>query len=153
MGEQPIYTTKAHVFQIDPSTKKKWLPASSQAISVSFYYDSTRKTYRIISVDGSKAVINSTITPNMTFTKTSGKFGQWSDARAGTVYGLGFSSEADLSKFMEKFKEVKELTRQYHNGEAPVNPAPPPSLSHRHQRQHGTCSARDPPPPQSAGES
>lgn len=28
---------------------------------------------------------------------------------------------------MEKFKEVKELTRQYHNGDAPSsNPAPPP---------------------------
>ena len=45
-----------------------------------------------------QAVINSTISPNMTFTKTSQKFGQWSDPRAGTVYGLGFSTEADLSK-------------------------------------------------------
>ena len=36
---------------------------------------------RIISVEGTKAVINSTITPNMTFTKTSQKFGQWSDVR------------------------------------------------------------------------
>jgi hypothetical protein len=45
-----------------------------------------------------QAVINSTITPNMTFTKTSSKFGQWSDPRAGTVYGLGFSSENDLTK-------------------------------------------------------
>lgn len=45
-----------------------------------------------------QAVINSTITPNMTFTKTSQKFGQWSDVRANTVYGLGFSSEAELGK-------------------------------------------------------
>lgn len=45
-----------------------------------------------------KAVINSTITPNMTFTKTSQKFGQWSDIRANTVYGLGFSSEPELNK-------------------------------------------------------
>jgi WH1 domain len=35
----------------------------------------------------SQAVINSTITPNMTFTQTSQKFGQWSDVRANTVYG------------------------------------------------------------------
>lgn len=34
----------------------------------------------------------------MTFTKTSQKFGQWSDIRANTVYGLGFSSEAELNK-------------------------------------------------------
>ncbi len=45
-----------------------------------------------------QAVINSTVTPNMTFTKTSQKFGQWSDVRANTVYGLGFSSEAELNK-------------------------------------------------------
>ncbi|XP_054721419.1 homer protein homolog 1-like [Uloborus diversus] len=58
------------------------------------------------------AVINSTITPNMTFTKTSQKFGQWSDIRANTVYGLGFASEPELNKFIEKFQEVKEATRQ-----------------------------------------
>lgn len=65
---------------------------------MSFFYDSSRNLYRIISVEGSKAVINSTITPNMTFTQTSQKFGQWSDVRANTVYGLGFASEAELTK-------------------------------------------------------
>lgn len=45
-----------------------------------------------------QAIINSTITPNMTFTKTSHKFGQWADSRANTVYGLGFSSESHLAK-------------------------------------------------------
>ncbi|KAF4524959.1 hypothetical protein B566_EDAN014476, partial [Ephemera danica] len=103
---------KAHVFHIDPKTKRSWIPASSSAVNVSFFYDSTRSLYRIISVEGTKAVINSTITPNMTFTKTSQKFGQWSDVRANTVYGLGFSSEAELNKFIEKFQDVKEATRQ-----------------------------------------
>lgn len=112
MGEQPIFTTKAHVFHIDPKTKRSWVPASSQAVNVSFFFDSTRNLYRIISVEGTKAVINSTITPNMTFTKTSQKFGQWSDIRANTVYGLGFASEPELNKFIEKFQEVKEATRQ-----------------------------------------
>ncbi|XP_017884276.1 homer protein homolog 1 isoform X1 [Ceratina calcarata] len=111
MGEQPIFTCKAHVFHIDPKTKKSWVSASTAAVSVSFFYDSTRSLYRIISVEGTKAVINSTITPNMTFTKTSQKFGQWSDVRANTVYGLGFSSEAELGKFIEKFHEVKEATK------------------------------------------
>lgn len=97
-SEQPIFTCKAHVFHIDPKTKRSWMPASTTAVSVSFYYDSSRSLYRIISVEGQKAVINSTVTPNMTFTKTSQKFGQWSDVRANTVYGLGFSSEAELQK-------------------------------------------------------
>ncbi|EZA49841.1 hypothetical protein DMN91_006525 [Ooceraea biroi] len=111
MGEQPIFTCKAHVFHIDPKTKRSWVPASSAAISVSFFYDSTRSLYRIISVEGAKAVINSTVTPNMNFTKTSQKFGQWSDSRANTVYGLGFASEAELGKFIEKFHEVREATK------------------------------------------
>ncbi|XP_073791695.1 homer protein homolog 1 isoform X3 [Danio rerio] len=111
MGEQPIFSTRAHVFQIDPNTKKNWVPTSKHAVTVSYFYDSTRNVYRIISLDGSKAIINSTITPNMTFTKTSHKFGQWADSRANTVYGLGFSSETQLNKFAEKFSEFKEAAR------------------------------------------
>ncbi|XP_078139284.1 homer protein homolog 2 [Centroberyx gerrardi] len=111
MGEQPIFTTRAHVFQIDPTTKKNWVPASKQAVTVSYFYDNTRNSYRIISVDGSKVIINSTITPNMTFTKTSQKFGQWADSRANTVFGLGFASEQQLAKFAEKFQEVKEAAK------------------------------------------
>ncbi|KAL4617515.1 hypothetical protein GN956_G21482 [Arapaima gigas] len=111
MGEQPIYSTRAHVFQIDPNTKKNWVPTSKHAVTVSYFYDSTRNVYRIISLDGSKAIINSTITPNMTFTKTSQKFGQWADSRANTVYGLGFSSENHLVKFADKFAEFKEAAR------------------------------------------
>ncbi|XP_044030529.1 homer protein homolog 1-like [Siniperca chuatsi] len=111
MGEQPIFSTRAHVFQIDPSTKKNWVPTSKHAVTVSYFFDNTRNVYRIISLDGSKAIINSTITPNMTFTKTSQKFGQWADSRANTVYGLGFSSESNLAKFADKFAEFKEAAR------------------------------------------
>ncbi|KAJ8383309.1 hypothetical protein AAFF_G00221690 [Aldrovandia affinis] len=60
---------------------------------------------------GTKAIINSTVTPNMTFTKTSQKFGQWADSRANTVYGLGFGTEQQLHLFAERFKEVKEAAR------------------------------------------
>uniref|UniRef100_A0A3P8SA31 Homer scaffold protein 3b n=1 Tax=Amphiprion percula TaxID=161767 RepID=A0A3P8SA31_AMPPE len=108
---QPIFSARAHVFQIDPATKRNWLPASKHAVTVSFFYDASRSVYRIISVGGTKAIINSTITPNMTFTKTSQKFGQWADSRANTVYGLGFSTEQQLQQFAEQFKEVKEAAR------------------------------------------
>ncbi len=40
--EQPIFTCKAHVFHIDPKTKRSWLAASSSAVNVSFFYDSSR---------------------------------------------------------------------------------------------------------------
>uniref|UniRef100_A0A671PMJ5 Homer protein homolog 3-like n=1 Tax=Sinocyclocheilus anshuiensis TaxID=1608454 RepID=A0A671PMJ5_9TELE len=111
MGEQPIFSLKAHVFQIDPATKRNWIPASKHAVTVSFFYDADRSVYRIISVGGTKAIINSTITPNMTFTKTSQKFGQWADSRANTVYGLGFATEQQLQQFSEQFKEFKEAAR------------------------------------------
>ncbi|XP_020354254.1 homer protein homolog 3 isoform X1 [Oncorhynchus kisutch] len=109
--EQPIFSARAHVFQIDPATKRNWLPASKHAVTVSFFYDANRSVYRIISVGGTKAIINSTITPNMTFTKTSQKFGQWADSRANTVYGLGFATEQQLQQFSDQFKEVKEAAR------------------------------------------
>lgn len=99
------------MFQIDPATKRNWIPASKHAVTVSFFYDANRHAYRIISVGGTKAIINSTITPNMTFTKTSQKFGQWADSRANTVYGLGFATEQQLHQFSERFKEVKEAAR------------------------------------------
>uniref|UniRef100_A0A8C2C4Z7 Homer protein homolog 3-like n=1 Tax=Cyprinus carpio TaxID=7962 RepID=A0A8C2C4Z7_CYPCA len=111
MGEQPVFSLKAHVFQIDPATKRNWIPASKHAVTVSFFYDAGRSVYRIISVGGTKAIINSTITPNMTFTKTSQKFGQWADSRANTVYGLGFATEQQLQQFAEQFKEFKEAAR------------------------------------------
>ncbi|XP_023594575.1 homer protein homolog 3 isoform X4 [Trichechus manatus latirostris] len=96
--EQPIFSTRAHVFQIDPATKRNWIPAGKHALTVSYFYDTTRNVYRIISIGGAKAIINSTVTPNMTFTKTSQKFGQWADSRANTVYGLGFASEQHLTQ-------------------------------------------------------
>lgn len=63
----------------------------------------------------------------MTFTKTSQKFGQWSDPRANTVYGLGFPSEAELNKFAEKFKEAKGGSKAAvgnNNGNSNSSPAP-----------------------------
>ncbi|XP_026862670.2 homer protein homolog 3b [Electrophorus electricus] len=111
MGEQPLFSAKAHVFQIDTATKRNWVPASKHALTVSFYYDVDRSVYRIICVGGTKAIINSTITPNMTFTRTSQKFGQWADSRANAVYGLGFGSEQQLQQFSEQFKEYREAAR------------------------------------------
>lgn len=60
--EQPIFTCKAHVFHIDPKTKRSWLPASTASINVSFFYDSTRSLYRIISVEGTKVRIIAFVT-------------------------------------------------------------------------------------------
>ncbi|XP_067827346.1 homer protein homolog 2 isoform X2 [Heptranchias perlo] len=133
--EQPIFTSRAHVFQIDPDTKKNWVPSSKQAVTVSYFYDGTRNSYRIISVDGAKVIINSTITPNMAFTKTSQKFGQWADSRANTVFGLGFSSEQLLTKFAEKFQEVKEAAKLARDRSQEKTET---SSNHSHESSHET---------------
>ena len=49
-----MLTVQAHVFQIDPETKKKWLPTSTSSVRVAYYHDPARKTYRIISIEGGK---------------------------------------------------------------------------------------------------
>ena len=49
-----MYSTMAHVFQIDQETKKKWLPSSARAVKVAYYHDPAKKTYRIIAIDNSK---------------------------------------------------------------------------------------------------
>ncbi|KAL1771759.1 homer protein-like 3 [Sigmodon hispidus] len=51
-------------------------PSSKNTLTMSYSYDATQNVYCIISLGDAKAIINSTVTPNMTFTKTSQQFGQ-----------------------------------------------------------------------------
>eukprot|EP00794_Sanderia_malayensis_P010138 gene10138-11173_t len=106
--EKPVHSSRAHVFQIDPETKSRWLPMSKNAVTVSLYYDAVKRIYRVVSVDGTRALVNSVIQSNMQFTKTSLKFGQFSDQKASNVYGLGFTTEADLNEFSKKFNKARE---------------------------------------------
>ena len=76
----------------------------------------------------------------MTFTKTSQKFGQWSDVRANTVYGLGFGSEGELNKFIEKFAEVKEATVRAGASGKPSNGGATPTASANASPVTGRCS-------------
>lgn len=52
--ERAVFAIHAHVFQIDPKTKKKWIPSSSSAVRVAFYHDPSRGTYRIIAIETNK---------------------------------------------------------------------------------------------------
>ena len=49
-----MFAIHAHVFQIDPRTKKKWIPSSGSAVRVAFYHDPSRGTYRIIAIETNK---------------------------------------------------------------------------------------------------
>ncbi|VDD74971.1 unnamed protein product [Mesocestoides corti] len=133
LRELPVFTCQAHVFTIDPSTRRSWVQASSKAIDINFFYDSNKQCYRIVSVEdgpaGKKVVINSTITPKMVFKQTSQKFGQWADPKSSGVFGLGFDSETDLNK-----SESQPSTLKNGQSVAPVslpvvdrNTLPPPT--------------------------
>ncbi len=67
-------------------------------VNVQIFHDSVKNVYRILSVDGSKVLINTIVTGRMIFTKTSQKFCQWVDSKANQVYGLGFVNENDLTR-------------------------------------------------------
>ncbi len=56
-SEKAVLSVYAHVFQIDPETKKKWLPTSGSSVRVTYYHDPSRKTYRIIAIEGGKVII------------------------------------------------------------------------------------------------
>ena len=53
-SEQPLFTIKAHVFQLEPELKKSWIPLSSTAVNIQLFHDPLKNIYRILSVEGPK---------------------------------------------------------------------------------------------------
>ncbi|XP_021960529.2 homer protein homolog 1 [Folsomia candida] len=89
-----IHTSFAKVYTMTISpTPKTWTPATQYAVPVSFYFDKQRNVYRILSYDGERLIINSTIVPSMSFNKPSSAFGLWSDTKLRIIFGLGFPSQ------------------------------------------------------------
>ena len=123
MGDRPVYSCRCHVFRIDATTKKTWIPAAEGPVQVSFFFDPNKRGYRVVSIDNGKPIINSTIVAGMTFSRTAQKFGQWSDQRANTVYGVGFSNEDELAKFADQFEEAKSSVAR--DTLSPVGSPPP----------------------------
>ena len=109
MSDHTVFTTRGHVFHIDPDSRKKWISSAEGPVGISLFFDEPRGIYRLVACDvNQNVVLNSSMQPNMTFTKTSAKFGQWSDKSSGhNVYGVGFSCESDLNKFHEEFNKVR----------------------------------------------
>ncbi len=52
--EQPLFSCKAHVFQLEPELKKSWIPLSSTAVNVQFFHNPLKNIYRIVSIEGTK---------------------------------------------------------------------------------------------------
>lgn len=116
-----LYESRAHIFQINPETKNSWLPKGDSAIPIAFVasivdteHNNSRETTtqcrRELKILGTNEdgenVLDATIMPKTTFTKRSQKFGQWID-HTGTVYGLGFNSEAELTEFVDTFQQLQ----------------------------------------------
>lgn len=125
-----LYTTRAHVFQINTETKTSWIAKGAAAIPVSVVAyrdqdsDATNnetqlKIYGINEQTGEIA-LDCPVSIDTAFNKRSQKFVQWPD-NTGMVYGLGFSSETDLNQFLDKFLEIRssELMMNNRLGEKP----------------------------------
>jgi len=128
MGDRPVYSCRCHVFRIDATTKKTWIPAAEGPVQVSFFFDPSKRAYRVVSIDNGKPIINSTVVAGMTFSRTAQKFGQWSDQRANTVYGVGFGNEDELTKFADQFEEAKSCVAR--DALSPIIGSPPPLDNH-----------------------
>ncbi|XP_063712978.1 homer protein homolog 2-like isoform X2 [Symsagittifera roscoffensis] len=130
MTEQPVFTSRAHVFFIEPNSgKKEWTPAGAAegSVPVDICYDHTRHNYKVTSIVDSKPVFSSALSPDYTFIKTSHKFGQWLDTSNGVLYGLGFANETELSNFSKKFNQYKEES----------TPPPPVTNNNRYSQSNG----------------
>lgn len=86
-------TFAAHVFHLY-GVNKKWIPKTQKAVEVKV----SEHFKHIICVHGNENLVNSTVTPNM-FKKSGSKFIYWKDEQQNLIYGLGFSSEAELNDF------------------------------------------------------
>mmetsp|Transcript_25293 Transcript_25293/g.66136 ORF Transcript_25293/g.66136 Transcript_25293/m.66136 type:complete len:294 (+) Transcript_25293:254-1135(+) len=103
-SEKVVQKVNAHVFKIGDD-KKSWVPLGKPAsIVVMIRHDESRNKFRVVAMNGTEAVINSNIQPDMKFSKTSAKFGQWNDSFASTLYGIGFATEDLLDGFKAAFE-------------------------------------------------
>ena len=59
--EQPLFSCKAHVFQLEPEMKKSWIALSTTAVNVQIFHDPIKNIYRIVSVEGTKVIQTSLI--------------------------------------------------------------------------------------------
>lgn len=112
-----LYSSRAHVFQINPETRNSWLQKVEQAIPISLVAtlvdeqspnELTIKELKIIGTgENGGTVLDAVILPTTVFTKRSPKFGQWID-HTNAVYGLGFNSETELTDFVKKFEQIQK---------------------------------------------
>ena len=112
-----MLTTEAQIFVLERgSGGQTWTEASSRAIPVHLYHDLSRRSFRIIAVEGSKPVLNGVVTSSLRLNKASSKFLQWMDGGASVVYGLGFGSERELDAFVETVEKMQKLCEEKYEG-------------------------------------
>jgi len=125
MAEKSIFGARAVVYYFD-SAKKTWTPTQvgNGFSRVDLYENPTNNSYRVIGrglPDTSKVVINSNVTKEITYSRASETFHQWSDGRY--VYGLNFASKEEAETFGTGFEDVVKKLKE---GEAPKIPEPEP---------------------------
>ncbi|KCV68314.1 hypothetical protein H696_05232 [Fonticula alba] len=103
--EENVFTVKAQPYTL---SSQSWESATSNIISVGFWFDPSDNTTRIVAMDGGVAKINSPITPGMTFLLPSHTFGQWFCDVSQVTHGLNFTSVQDARQFADCFADAAE---------------------------------------------
>lgn len=83
---------QAQLYALDKN--QKWSPLTSDIVTVSFLYNNTDKSTRILSTHNGKSTINSLIAPSMQYRRPSDTFVQWFDSQH-ILYGLNLTSVSD----------------------------------------------------------
>lgn len=84
---------------------------SSRPIAVHLYHDLSRRSFRIIAVEGSKPILNKVLMDSISLHKASAKFLQWKDKSDpdGRTYGFGFANEGSLDRFADAVARILAL--------------------------------------------
>jgi len=138
MAEKNIFFARAVVYFYDTS-KNTWAPSQIAGYSrVDIYENTSANTYRVIGrglQETSKIVINSNITKDITYSRASENFHQWSDGRL--VYGLTFATKEEAESFGSGFEDiVRRLKDPESSKPEPPSPVGPASQTEQQEEEH-----------------
>lgn len=136
-----LYSTKAYVFHLNPDTMNSWVQKVKKAVNISFLANSgndnspnaqTRQELKIVATeDNGDIILEDPITAEFNFTVLSKRFCQWVD-NSGTICGLGFQQDEQLTEIIETFKRLKsEITQPSQPIQRKKNPTATQVLPHQ----------------------
>lgn len=126
MSETSIATARGGVYYLDTATKG-WKSVDGGLSRIDIYHDSARKTYRVVAMGKTQAVvINSPIFKELDYIKSSDTFHSWNDGKI--AYGLNFASAQEANSFATSMADCVVKLKEAANIQ-PTLPPPAPATN------------------------